>query len=228
MSTKAKTWFISDLHFSHISSLYFHPERRERAGISLEELKELSKEDLINRHDEWLINLWNNTVSKHDAIYILGDFCLGNKNRTEKILQRLNGKKYLIRGNHDKSCNGLERYFEWVGDIKEAKFTNNQYDFIDKNEAFCIEMCHYPLLTWNRRPHGTVHLHGHCHGSIDEYNESSKELRIDAGLDGNFSNYNFIDLESLYNKYLSIRSTTCSKTFDEHTEKIMKGQGFRM
>lgn len=222
-----KVWFISDLHFSHPSILYFRPKRREAAGITLEELQE-DKNAAILKHDEWLIGLWNNTIRREDFVYILGDFCLGNKERTEKILQRLKGRKYLIRGNHDKSCNGLERYFEWVGDLKEVKFNHQMFDFIDETEPFCIEMCHYPLMAWNRRPDGTIMLHGHCHGGIDKLNENSEELRIDAGFDGTLANLSFIPLERLYDKMVEIRNSTGGSTFKEYAEKKMERDGFRM
>jgi hypothetical protein len=122
---------------------------------------------------------------------------------------------------------GLESYFEWVGDIKEVKFTHNQYPFISPDETFAVELCHFPIFSWNRRPHGTCHLHGHCHGSIDEYNEYSQELRFDVGFDSKMGNLNFIDLETVYNKMIEIRNSTDSKTFQEHTEKLMLKQGFR-
>ena len=225
--TKIKVWFCSDLHFGHKSVLYFHPERREAAGITMEELQE-DKNAAIKKHDEWLIDKWNKTIAKGDFVYILGDFCLGNKEYTEKILNRLKGRKFLIRGNHDKSCNGLERYFEWVGDIKEVKFTHNQYPFIDENETFALEMCHYPMLTWNRRPHGTCHILGHCHNSIQQFNEDSLELRVDVGLDSDIAKNGFVSLETIYNKMKEIRSKTDSVTFEEHTEKLMLRHGFRM
>lgn len=227
MGTKVKTWFIADTHFSHASILYFQPNRREACGVTLEELQ-ADKQSAVIKHDEWLINLWNTTVEKCDNVYILGDFCLGNKERTEYILKKLKGKKYLIKGNHDKSCNGLDNYFEWVGDIKEVKFTNNQYDFIDPNETFCVECCHYPMLTWNRRPHGTVHLHGHCHGTIDNFNTSAKELRADVGLDGKLSNYGLIDLETIYKHFTDIKNNAGVATFNEYNEWLMQQQGFRM
>ena len=226
MGTRIKTWFCGDLHFSHPSVLYFHPKRREAAGITLEELQ-ADKHAAIKKHDDWLINLWNKTIAKSDNVYILGDFCLGNKARTEEILNKLHGKKYLILGNHDKSCKGLERYFEWVGDIKEVKFTHNQYEFIKEGETFAVEMCHFPMLSWNRRPHGTCHLHGHCHNSITDFNELSNELRVDVGLDSALANYGFISLETVYNKMIEIINRTESQTFEEHIEKIMLKQGFR-
>ena len=224
--TQYKAFFVSDLHFGHASILYFHPERRKLADITLEELKE-NKEECVRKHDEWLIKKWNETIKKNDFVYILGDFSMCNKENTKRILEKLNGRKYLIFGNHDKSCRGLENYFQWTGDIKEVKFNHNQYKFIDENETFAIELCHFPMFAWNRRPHGTCHCHGHTHGSIDKYNEDTNELRVDVGFDGKLANFGFVELETLYNHFKTIMRKTDSKTFEEHTEKLMEKQGFR-
>lgn len=227
---KTKVWFVSDLHFGHSSILIFHPWRLEAIGVTKEEfLSDKSKYTEI--HDKWLIEKWNNTISKHDTVYILGDVSFGNKEYTEKILQQLHGKKYLIKGNHDKPVNGLENYFEWVGDLKEVKFTNNQFSFIDPSETFCCELCHYPLLTWNRRPHGSVMVHGHCHGSIDNANIVMQELRVDVGFDSNLNSQHggFVDLETLYNYFISLRKQNFpeAKTFEEYTECLMNKIGYR-
>ena len=227
MGTKVKAFFVADLHFSHASVLYFHPERREACGVTLEKLQ-ADKKAAVEKHDEWLIDLWNKTVKKSDIVYILGDFCLGSKKRTEEILMRLKGKKFLVRGNHDQSCRGLDRYFEWVGDIKEIKFTHNQYEFIDPNETFCVECCHYPMVTWNRRPHGTAHLHGHCHGSLNNFNRISNELRLDVGLDSDECGYKFLDIEQIYKHFTEIRSRAGVDTFQEYIDWLMEQQGFRM
>ena len=225
---KYKVWFISDLHFHHANILYFKPKRRNLAGISLEHLQKGDKEECMDIHDKWLINVWNEQVDKHDVVYILGDFCLGNKERTQKILSKLNGKKQLIIGNHDKSCKGLENYFEWTGQIKEAKFSHDMFPFIDPNENFCVEMCHFPLIAWNRRTHGTVHLHGHVHGTLDLMNEKSEELRVDVGLDGNLANYSLVSLEKVY-RYMKekVKSAGCT-TFQEYIDKLMDKQGYRI
>ena len=224
--TRLKVWVTSDTHFSHTSILYFHPKRREAAGITLEELQE-DKNLAIEKHDEWLIKLWNDTVKREDFVYILGDFCLGNRERTEKILSKLHGRKYLIQGNHDKSLKGLENYFEWVGQIKEAKFNNNQYPFIDPEETFCIELCHYPMVTWNRRTNGTCMVHGHTHNAITPFNNISKELRVDVGLDSDIAQYNLVGLETLYNHFKAIRDAAGCKTFKDYAEWLMKNQGYR-
>ena len=54
---------------SHPSILYFHPERREAAGITLEELQ-ADKHAAVEKHDEWLIDLWNKTIKKGMILYI--------------------------------------------------------------------------------------------------------------------------------------------------------------
>lgn len=227
MKERRKVYFISDTHYTHPSILYFHPWRRDACGITLEELQNDKTASLI-KHDEWLINKWNSTVRKEDEVYFLGDFCLGNRIRTEEVLRQLKGRKHLITGNHDKSLKGLERYFESVSQIKEVKFTNNQFKFIDPNETFCVELCHYPMLTWNRRPHGTCMVHGHCHGSLDDFNTDSKELRVDVGLDSELWGHEFVEVEKLYNYFLDIRKESGCSTFQEYQEWLMNKQGFRM
>jgi len=220
-------YFLSDCHFSHISQLYFHPKRRELAGISLNELQNLDKQTLIKRYDDWLIDLWNSTVNRGDSVYHLGDFCLGNRERAEYLLNRLHGKKFFIRGNHDKALNGNERFLEGLWDIKEAKFTKEQFPFIDPNETFCVEMCHYPLIAWNRKMHGTVHACGHVHGNHDRMNADSGELRVDVGFDGKLADYNLISLEKLYGHFDSIVKNNGCKSFQEYAEFLALKRGYR-
>jgi calcineurin-like phosphoesterase family protein len=61
--------------------------------------------------DEALIKNWNQRVKPEDSVFILGDFCFKNKQGIEigasltknanYYLQKLNGEKILIKGNHD-------------------------------------------------------------------------------------------------------------------------------
>lgn len=224
---RRKIWFVSDTHFSHPSILRFHPWRCDACGVTLEDVQE-DKNAALEEHDKWLIDKWNSTIKRPDEVYLLGDFCLGNRERTEEILSQLKGRKHLITGNHDKSLRGLEKYFESVSQIKEVKFTNNQLKFIDPEETFAVELSHYPMLTWNRRPHGSCHVHGHCHGGLDAFNTQSKELRVDVGLDSELWGHEFVEVEQLYNYFLGIRAEAGCKTFEEYQEWLMAQQGFRM
>ena len=228
MAMANNIWFTSDLHYSHVGQLYFHDERRKLAGISLDDLHNMPKSEIIKIYDEWLIDLWNSTVKKGDVVYHLGDFCFGNRERTEYILNKLRGKKFFIRGNHDKSLNGNECFLEGLWDIKEAKFSHEMFPFIDPNETFCCELCHYPMLAWNRRTHGTAMIHGHTHSATDKLNEDSLELRVDVGLDSELSNYQFVSLEKLYEHFRKIVKSAGCNTLQDYAEWLMAKQGFRM
>ena len=78
------TWFISDTHFNHKSIIEY--ANRPFANV-----------DLMNFN---MIQRWNEVVKNDDKIYHLGDFGFGNKEQITDIVSQLNGKIYLIRGNH--------------------------------------------------------------------------------------------------------------------------------
>lgn len=87
-STKrtSKTFVISDTHFGHSNIIrYCH-----RPFETVEEMTEA------------LIDNWNSVVSNDDEVWHLGDFCCFAKHGLGfDICKRLNGKKYLVLGNHD-------------------------------------------------------------------------------------------------------------------------------
>ena len=83
-------YFTSDWHFFHDRILEFHPKRKELFGADME------------KTTDKMIELWNNTVSKKDTVYILGDLAFGTVEQKRKLFNRLNGNKVLIMGNHDK------------------------------------------------------------------------------------------------------------------------------
>ncbi len=80
-------YYIADQHFFHRNML----TRMDNRGFgTLEEMH------------EYMIMQWNRKVRKNDEIYILGDLSFGNGENTNAILRDLNGKKFLIEGNHDR------------------------------------------------------------------------------------------------------------------------------
>ena len=79
-------YFISDTHFNH-NNIIKYCNRPFKS---------------INEMNQTIINNWNKTVKADDEIYHLGDLVLGKKEEMYNTVSNLNGKKYLIRGNHDK------------------------------------------------------------------------------------------------------------------------------
>lgn len=181
-------WFTSDTHIHHKNIIKHCPQRAEIGGFGPDDL---------DAHDKWLMDIWNNTVAKQDLVYILGDFSFyDSETLKKKILPKLNGTKFLILGNHDKSSLHLDGYFQQITQIKEVNFKKANYNFLE--EDFQVVLCHYPMITWNRKMYGVAQLHGHTHGRLDEYNTESQQLRVDVGWDSKLGNYNLISLEKVY------------------------------
>ena len=80
-----KVFFTSDTHFNHTNIIQYC----QRPFKSTDEMNEA------------MIDNWNSVVGEDDTMFHLGDFCLGGAEEWNKILNRLNGRIYLILGNHD-------------------------------------------------------------------------------------------------------------------------------
>ena len=55
----------------------------------------------IQEHDFAIMKNWNDTVGKDDDVYILGGISWLSKRDTVEYFQSLNGRKHLLRGEHD-------------------------------------------------------------------------------------------------------------------------------
>lgn len=79
-------WYISDTHFNHTNIIKYC----DRPFSD------------VNEMNEKIVYNWNSLVQPDDVVYHLGDFGLfrGSK-QPESFMCRLNGRIYLIRGNHD-------------------------------------------------------------------------------------------------------------------------------
>ena len=76
----SKVFFTSDTHFYHGNIIRFCNRPFKDVEVM----------------NETIISNWNNTVRQDDIVFHLGDFCLGGSAEWTKILDRLNGKIYLI------------------------------------------------------------------------------------------------------------------------------------
>lgn len=166
-------YFISDTHFNHQGSLKWNNGTVRPNFSSLEEM------------NQTMIDNWNSIVSDEDTVYHLGDFAYKcSKQEAEKIWWQLNGHKHLIKGNHDHEDIEL---WESISDIKDISFIN------DKGIKQEIILCHYPIYSWKNMIHGSWHLHGHTHGSMQDNNIGVK--RYDVSVEVN--NYTPISLEQV-------------------------------
>jgi len=138
----------------------------------------------VDDMDKEMIGRWNSVVNKDDEIYILGDFLYkGNAKEANEILSKLKGRKYLIKGNHEKYLNKEDfnmEAFEWVKDYHVLNI-----------EGVKIILFHYPMLSWDGSYNDSIHLYGHVHNSgirHPDYGEKLKLLgprAINVGVDVN-------------------------------------------
>ena len=69
----------------------------------------------VSEMDEAIIQNWNRKVKPEDDVWILGDFVFRSRNSPEWYLQKLQGHKHLIVGNHDSATlksRHLDQYIE--------------------------------------------------------------------------------------------------------------------
>ena len=146
-------WFTADTHFSHRNIMKYC----DRPFSSVEEM------------DDHLVTVWNDCVGKRDTVYHLGDVSWRPKENNH-VLSRLNGKKILILGNHDKKLghNFLDHWHD-IHDYFHLKLGQTK-----------IVLFHYPIFSWDSHYHGSIHLHGHCHGTL---NNVTTGRILDVGVD---------------------------------------------
>ena len=83
-------FLTSDTHFGHAGVCRF----TRRDGVT-----KLRPWDSAEEMDEAMVERWNDRVRPDDKVYHLGDVVMSR--RRVSIMDRLNGDKVLIRGNHD-------------------------------------------------------------------------------------------------------------------------------
>ncbi len=130
-------WFISDAHFGHKNIHKFGSRPIE------------SQQD----NEDWIADFWQVNVSgkrnsvRADIVFCLGDMAFDAQSL--KLVRSLNGRKVLIRGNHDAFVPELEReVYERVEGL--CKYKN-------------FRLSHAPIHEQELR--GSHNAHGHVHAA---------------------------------------------------------------
>lgn len=165
---ESQVFFTSDTHFGHSNIIKYC----QRPFNSAEHM------------DEVLINNWNEVVSPQDIVFHLGDFCFGSDKEWIKILQRLNGTKYLILGNHDlKKIANSSQIQDYFADI------NMQMRVVVDKQKMLLN--HYPFLCFEGGYQNVWQLFGHVHSSKHSTGLDKERLvhlfptQYDVGVDNN-------------------------------------------
>lgn len=136
-----KKFYISDWHYGHKNVLGFD----NRPFTSIEQMNE----ELIRR--------WNSVVSDGDLVYILGDMFWCTPKTAAPIMERLNGQKILVKGNHDRWHDSkFDKLFVKIDEYMEIE-----------DEGRKVVLCHYPIPCFKNHFYGWIHLYGHVHNSFE-------------------------------------------------------------
>lgn len=146
-----KTFVTADTHFGHRNIIKFCD--RPFANI--------------HEHDEALISNWNEVVGRDDVVWHLGDF--SNRSDPRRVFDRLNGRIHLILGNHDKLRLVKQCDFESIESLHTLK--------VDKKTR--VVLSHFPFEIWDKKHHGSYHLHGHCHSNLPQREMRRRDVGVD-------------------------------------------------
>ena len=161
-----RVFFTSDTHFYHSNIINF-------CGRPFKNVEVMN---------ETLIANWNSVVGPDDIVFHLGDFCLGGSAEWTNILNRLNGKIYLIVGNHDikNLRQGYYSRFEHIAMQMHIEVGKQK-----------IYLNHCPFLCYGGAYRDTWQLFGHVHTSKQNTGIDAPRLHMllptqyDVGVDNN-------------------------------------------
>lgn len=178
----AKVYFTSDTHFNHANIISFCSRPFKN----------------VNEMNETLIANWNRVVGADDIVFHLGDFCLGGSAEWTNVLNRLNGKIYLIVGNHDMK-NLRQSYYDRFEEIVMQKHIE-----IGKQKIY---LNHCPFLCYGGAYKDTWQLFGHVHTSKNNTGKDASRLNMlfptqyDVGVDNNnFTPVSFDQVKAIIQK----------------------------
>ena len=180
----SRVFFTSDTHFNHTNIIRFC--NRPFKDVS--------------HMNETIISNWNRVVGHDDIVFHLGDFCLGGSAEWINVLSRLNGKIYLITGNHDVKnlIQDYRKYFEQV--------VMQMYIEADKQKIY---LNHCPFLCYGGSYNGTWQLFGHVHTSRHNTGKDAPRLKMlfpslyHVGVDNNdFTPVSFARVKAIIEKQI--------------------------
>ena len=161
----------------------------------------------VEAMNEFMIDQWNKKVRRNDEVVILGDFAIGKGPAVNELLEKLNGRKFLIIGNHDKMFLDDKEF------VKEGFVWIKHYARMNDNRRGVI-LNHYPIMCYDGQYRWDVNgnpsrymLYGHVHDTRDEkrINEFINITRNDtyANRDGIIKNIpcNMINCFCMFSNY---------------------------
>lgn len=141
----SRTWVAADMHWGHQGMCNFLRED----GVT-----KLRPWEYAEEMDEFMVKVWNETVDPRDRVYVLGDVAMAK--RQVATMGRCNGRKVLVKGNHD--IFDLNTYLPYFDDIRA-------YVVKKTPQGGKLIMSHIPIHEESIGRFG-LNIHGHLHSNI--------------------------------------------------------------
>ena len=210
-----KVWITSDTHYSHKNICRGVTNWRLPNGDV--PINQTRPYDTIDEMNAAIVNNINEVVGQNDVLIHLGDWSFGGFEQIEEFYNRLVCKNiHLVMGNHDHHID-LNR-----GDIRKLFLSVSWFEQF-KYQGETIEMCHYPISSWNNLKKGRVHLHGHCH--LPNHKKISNGRRMDVGMDGHTEFRPYDLLKEILNPMKSIAVGSELGSDDHHLDNMLGVEG---
>lgn len=142
------TWFTADLHLWHDKEFIW----KARGYSCIADMVE----GVIAKH--------NSLVHQNDSVYFIGDVAFCNSKLLSDTIRKMHGIKFCILGNHDGGWNkhGSPNCFAWVKDVHLLKRHVPGFG----EDRIKIWLSHYRHTVWPDSHFGSLHAHGHSHGTL--------------------------------------------------------------
>jgi calcineurin-like phosphoesterase family protein len=176
------TYFTSDQHFGHLNIIRFCD--RPFPGV-----------DAMNSR---LVELWNETVTDDDTVWVLGDVALGALDESLAHIGRLAGRKLLVPGNHDRCWEGDRALRKGDPEARERRRAKERQRYLDAGFAEIhdrpepvvvgghdVVLSHFPyegdshgedrFVEYRPADRGAWIVHGHVH---DTWRRRGRQINV--------------------------------------------------
>lgn len=143
-------WFMADLHLNHSNIL-------KHSGRPYLKVSEMNKDFIDQLHQ----------IKENDYLFDLGDlFWKTDPSQIENVIKNNIKTKHFwkILGNHDKESmyrDKLSKYFEGISESLDLSI-KIPGEAEEESKVITLSLDHYPKVSWNNKPRGSLMIHGHC------------------------------------------------------------------
>jgi calcineurin-like phosphoesterase family protein len=182
MSSDMTTYYTSDLHFGHLNIIRFCD--RPFPGVPAMNAR--------------LVQLWNETVTDDDTVWVLGDVALGALDESLAHIGRLAGHKILVPGNHDRCWEGDRALRKGDPEARERRRATARERYLDAGFAEIhdrpeqvvlgdqkVDLSHFPyegdshgadrFVEYRPVDRGGWVVHGHVH---DTWRQRGRQINV--------------------------------------------------